>query len=1274
MSLIDELSKPLSLDDARDYIRDRHSSNKGVPTPMNTTLPSWLEDRDLWTSNSKTLHEGDAMPDLDFKAMLHNSVKAASTQHVTAFHALRNSDISHHSDANSNYNKTHMRNGENKSQQKHWGAVALPLPLHVVTAPAESNQVANGIDSSIRSSSEWKDVRSSLNKSIDDNPTNPAAAHLSQRLLTDAKLFKPLANQWASGVDIEDSLYWIAYATQPSNRQPTSSSSDPPVLPADEDPTTRKYNEQLRQMIAVEAMSLPRRVPRLLEQVKRENERIDRLAAVIQHETFTFLRKERALYDKMVLGEEKSSLQHRAVIRIQAVARGRSARLRTAGMKANRRVLVALHNLLQEINISEGDRQIFPPLAFGSLSQLLQPSKPAAVRSSQSMHSKAAAGSGLSAVNRSKIVLPLQSYDRPVSYAAGMSISQQKYASPMKGGQLTRPSTDYTDYNADSKDQDDGSNMRYNKIFHSAKSLTESISRSNTAPLAAAAASGYFSPMMTGLDIAPSSSRANTYPKPDNSAAKTSLSYGSLVPPIGIAPFSNENTPRVTSSEEILLESVPAGRKIQSTPSNKGSKPGIATSPFSPYNNIDIQQSASAYLPNSDTTTNISTTNIPTNPFSPNRRTLKLLSDNFSASDQLGDLPATFTRGSYNQDAGPMSVSFAPNVSSINERLINVDTNERRVARLDSPPTSAMKGTVDQTTPGSNLSGYLSEFSSPLQDDLIGIGYISSPGHSHSYDNSNHSQSNEHSLSRSLSATFGQVAFAVPKGSPASNMDRITQSRSLMQLMESKDDDDMSEYLDVKLTTGTPLRPMAQLNDTFRIYPSTPSAAESTFQQVKQVMDLVQKRFQTDTCTVRGFISSALVADQRNFDKNASLRLLQSMVMVTGVSPLVQWLQLFRCLPHDEQEDVKKRGGSSSSIIEQSPSASLVLGPGEVSVQDAALLIAELASELQLMDTSAGRQITNEDEREREMMFNLIQTCILFKLLGAGTDSGLLRISELTGLLEDAWILAVPMNGVRISNMLAKLRFSVLQQATRKASRPRKLFDDVVTASGISIKVSRTNNTNNPNPSSSSDDDALTKWYDEDRISAEDVEIIIEKLFINSNSRDDDLKSSSRTTMKSPSPTKSTKKSVYLELAKVLIKMSSWNDFSSFISILDLRNMLCSLCSFRVLQKRLQVWFRAVPSMHSSLLDNLKQFDISHEDGYSTDIFLSAGLQSKIPLSQSELYMLAQLLIRKRTTGARISSGGNNAAMGDQDKSVAYVDVSLLKRVEVGDFLHAALV
>lgn len=103
-------------------------------------------------------------------------------------------------------------------------------------------------------------------------------------------------------------------------------------------------------------------------------------------------------------------------------------------------------------------------------------------------------------------------------------------------------------------------------------------------------------------------------------------------------------------------------------------------------------------------------------------------------------------------------------------------------------------------------------------------------------------------------------------------------------------------------------------------------------------------------------------------------------------------------------------------------------------VQDCALLIAELTSELQLIDTSSaslargGAQ--SEQEREEEMMYNLIQTCVLLKLLGAGGDSGRLRISELSALLEDAWVLAVPINGVKVSLLLAQLRFSLLQHVS----------------------------------------------------------------------------------------------------------------------------------------------------------------------------------------------------------------------------------------------------
>lgn len=108
-------------------------------------------------------------------------------------------------------------------------------------------------------------------------------------------------------------------------------------------------------------------------------------------------------------------------------------------------------------------------------------------------------------------------------------------------------------------------------------------------------------------------------------------------------------------------------------------------------------------------------------------------------------------------------------------------------------------------------------------------------------------------------------------------------------------------------------------------------------------------------------------------------------------------------------------------------------------MQDCALLIAELSAELRIMDTSApaaatgtsGSQKTapkSEQEREKEMLFNLIQSCVLMKLLGAATDSGRLKISEIQALLEDAWIRAVPNNGARVSLMFAQLRFSLLQQ------------------------------------------------------------------------------------------------------------------------------------------------------------------------------------------------------------------------------------------------------
>ena len=98
-----------------------------------------------------------------------------------------------------------------------------------------------------------------------------------------------------TGSDVEDSLYWIAYATQPSNiiPQPAAQESEAEGAPEQVDPVNapgssseragmRKDYEELRHRIAVEAMGLSQRVPRVRRQCAHEQERISRLAEVYQ--------------------------------------------------------------------------------------------------------------------------------------------------------------------------------------------------------------------------------------------------------------------------------------------------------------------------------------------------------------------------------------------------------------------------------------------------------------------------------------------------------------------------------------------------------------------------------------------------------------------------------------------------------------------------------------------------------------------------------------------------------------------------------------------------------------------------------------------------------------------------------------------------------------------------------------------------------------------------------------------------------------------------------
>lgn len=82
----------------------------------------------------------------------------------------------------------------------------------------------------------------------------------------------------------------------------------------------------------------------------------------------------------------------------------------------------------------------------------------------------------------------------------------------------------------------------------------------------------------------------------------------------------------------------------------------------------------------------------------------------------------------------------------------------------------------------------------------------------------------------------------------------------------------------------------------------------------------------------------------------------------------------------------------------------------------------------------------------------------------------------------------------------------------------------------------------------------------------------------------------------------------------------------------------------------------------------------------SVENFSKCCNASKLPLSRSECYMLAQLLSRKPSLDIKANAWSKQPANpGDDYDSIeismnAIVDLKLLQRIKAGEYLHAALV
>lgn len=210
----------------------------------------------------------------------------------------------------------------------------------------------------------------------------------------------------STGSDLEESLYWISYATQPSHIRISPGHHLPPGTKADDNITKKLHGEAgpdvnsmeseagrgkeeeeidvspnlmllrqlnpqedqlqaqhaaLRNQISAQVMSAAQRRDRIRELCIADSNRVARLATHYQQEILSMCEREGMVRAQREESEEEKRRKVRAATLIQSQARGRSARMRTAGLRAQRRVISALQTLLREIGYAE---PVLPNLNF----------------------------------------------------------------------------------------------------------------------------------------------------------------------------------------------------------------------------------------------------------------------------------------------------------------------------------------------------------------------------------------------------------------------------------------------------------------------------------------------------------------------------------------------------------------------------------------------------------------------------------------------------------------------------------------------------------------------------------------------------------------------------------------------------------------------------------------------------------------------------------------------------------------------------------------------
>eukprot|EP01031_Cornospumella_fuschlensis_P030848 gene30848-37278_t len=361
---------------------------------------------------------------------------------------------------------------------------------------------------------------------------------------------------------------------------------------------------------------------------------------------------------------------------------------------------------------------------------------------------------------------------------------------------------------------------------------------------------------------------------------------------------------------------------------------------------------------------------------------------------------------------------------------------------------------------------------------------------------------------------------------------------------------------------------------------------------VVDILVEVEQRFKNNQCDAQSLVVSSMQADMRNFKKAVAFDALGCLVDHIGAKPLLSYIQRF----------------ASKKNLEVTLSADSM----EMDGVQVAMLCCEILS---LLYTNDRRACTEEE------VHSLIQLCLLIRLL---SDNPALRLTTLGATLEDIHIHRLPPAYVDIFLAIARIRVYIVRIASKKASNPVEVCTSVMSQELPGSSVMNV--------------DTLAK--------------VIQKLCPAAVYSLDTLDSSQQS---------STQKAI-VRIAQVIVDYLNWETNSHETSVKTVLTFLCSLPSFRNLQKKLAGWFASMPALLDDVLACFPSGQAS-----LTEFTLKVTQQTFLPLCMPEAHLLAHLLARK----INLSVGGSLDSQGEEDSVV--VEVGLLRKIAAGEMIQAAL-